>query len=395
MGLELRWRLIDVRERTLDSRGERDPQRAAIDVLQQIANALDDDRRRGEVAWRRSSLAMRTADYRSQESASREAMALAERVGDATLKLRAQQVLALALHYSGNDTAAQELAQRGLAEARELGLRAIESKFLNALSIIVMQHDPSVAAELGWQQLAIDRELGNARDEAITLGNLAVCLTVFGEHTQSARLLEEGLRLARMVGDRDAELIPLYILSELALRRGNFVQALAHAQSALDTAVAVENPPLETLALFALGNAELARGHYPAAKSAFERAQRVTLAIGSSMELNAVAGLARVAMAEGDLALAMTHVESVLARTAETRTLTNTESPHLIRLVCYQVLAHAGDRRAAAVLATAHAELQAEAAAIADSALRESFLTEIPEQREIVAAWAAATATAK
>src|SRR6185295_7562104 len=39
--LELRWRLLDVRERMLDLRGQRDEQSADIDALQTLADALD------------------------------------------------------------------------------------------------------------------------------------------------------------------------------------------------------------------------------------------------------------------------------------------------------------------------------------------------------------------
>ena len=52
------------------------------------------------------------------------------------------------------------------------------------------------------------------------------------------------------------------------------------------------------------------------------------------------------------------------------------------------VLAAAGDARAAGWLQVAHSKLQGEAATIADAALRRSFLTNIPEHREIEAAHA-------
>jgi hypothetical protein len=45
------------------------------------------------------------------------------------------------------------------------------------------------------------------------------------------------------------------------------------------------------------------------------------------------------------------------------------------------------------LLATAYRELQAKAATIADIALREHFLNEIPENREIVAAWKSSQAS--
>ena len=46
------------------------------------------------------------------------------------------------------------------------------------------------------------------------------------------------------------------------------------------------------------------------------------------------------------------------------------------------------------MLDTAHAMLQKQADALADAALRESFLNNVPEHREIATAWAARQAAA-
>ena len=385
--LELRWRLLDVRERMLDLRGQRDEQSADIDVLQTLADALDDDRRRGEVAWRRSAFAMRTADYKTQESASRQAMEYARRGGDEALYLRAKQTLALALNYLGDSDAGKALAEEGLAAARALGLRSIESRFLNALSIVAsMREDMFLAVELSRRQLPIDRELGNPRDEAITLGNLGASLMSLGDHAEAQQRLEEGLRLARAVGDRDAELVPLYMLSQCALRQGDAAGAVDYARAGLDSAIQVRNPPLELLSSGALANAELALERHAAAAAAFEHARNVARAIGSAMQYDAVGGLARVALAQDDVTRAMAMVEEVLAHETE---LSGTESSHLLRLTCYRVLERAGDPRAADVLAVAHANVLAQAVLTCDPALRRSFLRDIPEHREIVAAWTA------
>ena len=53
------------------------------------------------------------------------------------------------------------------------------------------------------------------------------------------------------------------------------------------------------------------------------------------------------------------------------------------------MLAAGGDARAAEWLQVAHTKLQGEAATITDHALRRGFLANIPEHREIEAAWAA------
>ena len=78
----------------------------------------------------------------------------------------------------------------------------------------------------------------------------------------------------------------------------------------------------------------------------------------------------------------------MLEHLANGGTLEGTETQRLIELTCHQVLANANDSRAAEWLARAQEALQAQAATIPDSALRQGFLQNIPHHREIVAAWA-------
>ena len=183
--------------------------------------------------------------------------------------------------------------------------------------------------------------------------------------------------------------MPLITLAELALREGNNALALAHAQAALDIAIEVQARQWEVLALWHLGNAELALGRHIVAAAAFERGHTVALAIGAATSQNATAGLARVALAQGDVSRATRTIEGLLAHLAGGGSLHGTEQPRLIELVCHQVLARAGDPRAAAMLARAHTVLQTVAATIADPPLRQSYLANIPEHRAIIKAWAA------
>jgi class 3 adenylate cyclase len=401
--LRLRWGLLEVRERILDLRGKRDAQHADIEAMEQLAQVLDDARCRGFAAFRRSTLAMHTGNYCAQEVSAREAIEFASRADDLTLRLRAQLSLALALNYLGDAAGARSLAHACVAESRRLGLRAIESHFLNALSIVAsLQEDTLLAIDLGRQQLAIDRELGNPRDEAITLGNLGCSLLTFGQNDESSRCAHEGLRLARAVGDREGQFVPLHTLSVLALRGGNDAQALAHAQAALELAIEVTNPPLELLALIALGQAELALGRHAAAAAALEDAHAKALALeqrglvyAAAMWHEAGAGLAQVALAQGDLARAREHVEALLPHLAEGGAVLSAESPFQVMLTCYRVLTRARDARAAPLLGVAYRMLQAKAASLPDAGMRADFLTNIPENGDIAAAWRACQAMAE
>ena len=182
-------------------------------------------------------------------------------------------------------------------------------------------------------------------------------------------------------------------LSTLALWQGNDAHALVQARAAVDTAVAVHARDQEAAALCRVGDAELALGRHAAAAQAFASAHARASEIASPYRHDASAGLARVALAQGDIAAAMQALEPLLALGAKTgaddNPLKGVEFPRLVEWTCHRVLASAGDRgRAAEWLARAHEALQAQAATITDAALRQGFLRNIPVHREIVAAWA-------
>ncbi len=82
-------------------------------------------------------------------------------------------------------------------------------------------------------------------------------------------------------------------------------------------------------------------------------------------------------------------MQTLLTHLAAGGTLEGTDKRRIIQLTCHQVLARAGDPRAAELLAVAHADLEALAATIGDSALRQRFLNNVPAHREIERVWAA------
>jgi hypothetical protein len=63
------------------------------------------------------------------------------------------------------------------------------------------------------------------------------------------------------------------------------------------------------------------------------------------------------------------------------------EEPLRVYLACYRVLLASGDPRASEILEKAHNLLQERAALIDDEDLRRSYLENVAEHREIVAAW--------
>lgn len=385
-----RWRLLDVRERTLDLLGRRSEQRADLDALERLADAAGDLRRCAQVAWRRGMLANRAADYAEQAAQARRAADLAERADDLQIGIDAQCQLALALVYLGAAETARSLARGALDEARRHGLLQSEQRLLNALATMAARQGDVVAAlELNRAELEVGRRLGNRANEAITLVNQGASLGTLGCLEPALQALQQGLALAREVGNRVVEPFARALLSQLSLWLGDAAQALEHAKVANLRAEADQAPDVRALALCALGAAELALGRHAEAAESARAADELATSIGHDFRFDALALRAQVALAQHDPAAALRLLEPLWAHLDEGGTLAGCNHPPLIELTAWRVRCRADPPRAAALLAQAHAALQARAAAISDADLRRSFLESIPEHRQLVAAWQA------
>lgn len=396
--IKMRWRLYASRERILDLQGRRIEQRANIESLKQLAESLDDDGLRGEVAWRLADIAMRTGDNAMCETEARRTLMIAERQGAEELALRAEVRLSTALATQGKPVEGEEIAIKGRARARDLGLKRLEVQFTNCLGIC-SELTGNLGQQLAYslQQLALGREIGDRRIEAVTVSNAGAIFLRLGDDAQASLHLDEGLRLARVLGIRETEGHVLCSMSELSLRRGEALQARVHAQTALQIAIEVRARYNEIFGLAALGNAELALRRWKAAAASFERMESLAReASYPAAVLDAIDGLTRLALARGAIRRSA-HALNRLLEYAQARDEAAGgrggqlagSMEHWIRLTTYKVWARSGDPRAEAALVSAYTALQSEASAIRDETWRRSFLENIPEHREISALWEA------
>lgn len=384
----MRWRLVGLHEEALNLQGRRTEQRTDIEAMERLSDTLDDDRYRALAAVRRSRLSQRVADFPAMDVAARRAMALAERAAADDVRLSSMRLVASALAMQGEFDAGKSLAKTGLTEVRRRDLGKLESLFLDVLALIAaLQDDPVLELELNSQILNIYQKIQDRRGEAVAVGNRGIALMNLGELVSAKRELEESLRLHRSNGNRALECHPLCNLSKLAVWQGDNELALDLARSAAGIAVAVEARNIETLALLQQGNAELALGRHAAAAQAYQQSHTVAVHIDDPVQHDATAGLARVALAQNDARAAMQHVEGLIAFLESSGKLSGADAPRRIALTCQQVLAGVLDPRAAEWLECMHRNLQASAEAITDASVRQCFLTQIPEHREILAAW--------
>ncbi len=513
--LEQRYALLSAREKVYYLQGAREAQRQDLEALEQLANALDDDRRRGEVALEQTVYSTAIGDYPAAVATAQRAVRLGQDAQDVLTESRGYQLWGKALWEQRDLVAARPRLEQALALAQATSLRSVEAGNLTSLGVVCfLQSDYAQARDYYDQSLHIYRECGDRRNEGIVLGNIGLTFYGQGDFDQSWSFLQQALHIAREVGDRRSEgrtlgnlgnaadLLGDYAESEkcynealrifrqiadrgnvarslincgiISRRYGNYGEARDYLEEGLYICRDLGNPLDEASALNVLGTISTALGNYVEARDFFGRGLRLHREVGdrddeagslgslgfscyhlgdypSALEyaeqglriaqeigaryregemliclghahsgmdrlleaatyyqqardlweelgtqhqlIGALGGLARVSLAQGQLARAKDCVEKILAHPEAGGSLDHALDDPVdiiqVYLTCYRVLQAHGDCRARDILLTAYQLLQERAARIDDEELRRSFLENVAARRELASAYQA------
>jgi class 3 adenylate cyclase/tetratricopeptide (TPR) repeat protein len=384
-----RFALLLAREAVFDLQGARPAQRADLDALETLADHLDDDALRAEVAARRAQYSNSVSDYPGAIEAARRAVALAEAAGVSTA-LRANRVWGWALMRQGDYAGAQVRADANLATARASGDRRAKADALRLLAAISGEQGNATAQHHFHEQcLQINRSLGDRRREASDLNNLGDAEMRLGNYPAAATWLEQSLHLARSLGHREGECVALANLALVAHSRGDHEAAMTYGRQSVGIARTIDAREREAFAMIGIGHALAALLRHAEAVEAYDAALALWREMGApNIATEPLAGLARVKLAEGNVDQARAHVEDILTHLATGGSTDGTDEPLRIYLTCFQVLEAAHDPRADALLTTMHAMFEQRAAKITDPDAQRMFRHDIAHNREIASAWA-------
>jgi tetratricopeptide (TPR) repeat protein len=219
------------------------------------------------------------------------------------------------------------------------------------------------------------------------LKNIGEVYRYLGDYVRAKAYYEESLDIDRKFGSPMGECHSLNFCGVTAAMQGDYGKARAYHEQALHICRKNDYRHIEGKILTDLGNALLGLGQPAEAATTFQQA----VALRQELEqpplvVESQAGLARVALAQGNLAEAHSHIEMILDY-LKTKTLDGTEEPLQIYLTCYRVLQATQDDRARDILNLAYALLQEQAAKVSDEAVRRSFLENVTEHRQIAVEW--------
>ncbi|MCP4535935.1 MAG: tetratricopeptide repeat protein [Chloroflexi bacterium] len=421
----LRYNLLLVREKVYDLQGAREEQDQDLVALEKLAQALDDNGLRAEVALRRAHYAEATSDYVAAIAAAQSAIDLAQAVEDVSREALGCQRLGVALWRRGDYEASRARLEQGLKLARLVGLRQVEadslrnlgivseyqgkytearayygqalhicreigdrrgeSESLNDLGVVFYFQVELVEAKTCFDQaLHLCHEIGNRRREGVVLLNLGLVFTHLGYYDKARTYLEQGISVSHEVGGRGLEGYTMANLALLFHQLGDDGAAWEHSQEALRIVQETGDRRYQGYALTNLGHALAGLGRMQQAANYYQRAYTLRCELGEhSLAMEPLAGLARIRLAEGNLSQARAHVEKILSH-LESHTLGGTEEPFRVYLTCIRILRASQEPRAQDVLDKAHRLLQEQAAKITDLEMRRSFLKNVVTRQEIL-----------
>lgn len=388
-----RWQLQYLHARLLDHLSAHDALKSALDELQALAETIGEPAHRARVLERRGRFHYESGDVGTALFFTEQALALAEdaRFGDAECATSAHALRVFALGRLGRYAEARAAAPLALARARAAGLPRVEAMVLNEIgNYLIDGGDFGAAIDHLQQALLLHRHAGDRLNESGTLANLAFVAMTLGDYTAAQAQFTQALSQSAAIGQRKNEGLIRVNLGLVLLNQG--AAAAAHGQTlqALELLRATSNRWGEAAALRVIGQACRALGDIASAAEYLGASHRLFDELEMPhLAIEAMAQLAALQLANGDLGSALAEVEDILARQAAGAGLEGTDEPMRVHLACWQVLQAAGDERAAAVLGQAWQELSERAARIGDPARRHAFLHAVPFHREIAVAWAA------
>ncbi len=304
-----------------------------------------------------------------------QALDRARLINDPRLLASAWNLLGNVAMFQPLHAAAQEAYRQGTAIARMIGDRNLEAVLCNNQGqIAIHQGDYGAARDVLAQGLAIARAVGDRHVESYLLAGTAKLYDAVGDYAAAQGWSDQSLALKRALEERWFEGYALTFQALIAHHRCDDAAALEAATAGLAILSGLDARSHQAKALTVKGHALARLGRPDAAAEAYRAALELREELREAhLAPEARAGLARVALAGGDLPAALAHTEAILPHLVPGG-LEGADEPLRVMQTCADVLAAAGDPRADAVQAAARAELRRRAATLWDDAARQVFL---------------------
>ncbi|MEM7134382.1 MAG: tetratricopeptide repeat protein [Chloroflexota bacterium] len=315
-----------------------------------------------------------------------ETLLLSRSGGNLQVEAEGLNSLGVTAFYLRKLTEASNYYQQSLSIREGIGDRAGVGTTLFNLAMAVRNGGDYDQAQLYYSEaLSIQQALGNRWEEVNIWNSMGVSYQELGDYFQAQNCLQKGVDLAIEIGD---EVGVAYLLDNMGLvahDSGNFVKAVEHQSNGIAIARKHAEKHLITNYLYHMSMTNLRLGNLELATEQVQTS--LTLRQELRMRLSTTGNLAtlgEIYLSNNKLLQALEYAEMAISILDEC----HGEGPEFSQqdyFICSRIFEAAGQAiRAQAALQSAYELIMTRAGRITDPNLRQSFLTEVAINREIV-----------
>lgn len=373
---------------------DRDMWRRNVEQLEQLAEQLNDEGLRAHASSFRTVFAARTYDLSTADRSAAKALESARDSGNTPAAIRAHNQLSFALCAAGQLEAAQLQAQHGLALARSTNDYAGEASALEICGTIALELGDLSAARRHYQA-AVD--LLKMDDDLVwkTWMSCYVARTELriGNYLKATQLLDSAMDTFRALRHYDGQAAVAIDLGDSAYRCGELSEAMTWLDFAHGIESTCSNDEIQAVLLNLRGEVLEAMGSTQEAKACYEKSIETLSKLNRPRGvLDCHAGLARLALCASELSEARSLISVAIDQIDAGWRAGLADDALRVMLTCYEVSTAVGDLEAMRFLQIAHESLQARASLL-ESSDHAVFLSNVPTNRAIAAAWGALQAS--
>ncbi|WP_309569703.1 BREX system ATP-binding domain-containing protein [Deinococcus sp.] len=383
------WRALLLQARVLEILGEPGARQVNVQALLDRAQTSGQDEWLAQAYSWRARLLDSQGDYRAVLPVSEQATAAAARAGIVQLEVEALSMKALALCRLGEQDAAQAVIEQGMTLLETHDDDHVRYRVLNAAEIVyVAAGNYGRVLSSNLEALEVARRLGNRYKEAIELSNLGQTYTELGLHDQAQHALQEVGALGKARVGARVSAGALHNLALVTLNLNRPQEAEAQVRESLVMLAELGDVYAQAGAELYLGYVLEHAGRYPEAQASYQGAHAHFQQSGAlGIATDAAAGLARCALAAGDLTHAAEHDSAIWAY-LEAQQVVGIENPARVYLTCAAVAGALGRPQTVALaLERGYRELIDRSFKISDTGIRRSFLENVPDHRDLLRRW--------
>ena len=379
--------------------GDLEVARAQLECALNLARAAREHRIETTTLTGLGFILYRQGDYAGARVCFEQGLVIARRTKNWWAQSHALNCLGLLCRDQNDYDGARNYYEEALRIAREVDDPQYKSTLMGNLGILYFdQGDYTVARSYHEQELRIACEIQDRKNQGMALFHIGSDVHRMGAYAEAVSYYEQALEVSQAIGERRVEGITLASLGLLSHNSGQNETALEYGRRAMEV-VRDADRYIEAWALTIQGLALTDLNRFSEAVDAYEQALSLRQGLDQpNLMTELEAGLARVALAQGQLNQALVRVDKILdyleigvaevsASSISKRNLAATCEPLRVYLTCYQILNACGDPRARNVLAVGYNLLQERVAGIGDERMRRTFLENVIAHRELVAAF--------